>query len=168
MNPTVTYPRILGTFTGESKYFTASAYELVPHGICELTADYDVDVDGSGSSHGDKYFQPDTTLHFQGAPLNSDEEDFIVLPPACILNVEGLVLGCQAWVTYRGKKFPAVVGDVGPTRKVGEGSYHLAKLLGMNPSPVNGGEDYAKVLYEWRPGIPAVVNGRTYSLQPYR
>lgn len=160
--------KALGTFTGESKQFTATAYERTPGGICEMMADYDVDVDGIGSPHGDPYFQPDTTLHNNGKALNSDEEDFIVLPPPCIKGVRGIVLGCQAWVTYKGKRFSAVVGDIGPTRKVGEGSYHLAKLLGMNPSPINGGEDFAKVFYEWEPGTPAVVGNRTYKLQPYK
>lgn len=164
----VTYPRLLGTFTGEKRDFVADAFEFSPNGSCFMTADYDVDVDGSGSSHGDPYFQPDTSLHQNGKPLNSDQECYIVLPPDCIRKVQGIVLGCQAWVTYNGRKFPAVVGDVGPTRKVGEGSYRLAQLLHIPPSPINGGVDGAKVLYEWWPGTPAVVDETTYSLQPYK
>lgn len=163
----IIYPRELGYFTGESKDFIARAYEETKWGKCYMVADYDVDVDGSGSSHGDPYFQPDTSLHHNGKPLNSDLECFIVLPPACIKGVRGIVLGCQARVTYRGIVRNAVVGDVGPTRKVGEGSYKLAKLLGMDPSPINGGVDGAKVTYEWWPGVAAVVDGIQYSLQPY-
>ena len=70
--------RTLWTFNAEG--FTTSAYEE-PDGSCHMFADYDVDVDGSGSSHGDPYFQPDTTLHRAGKALNSDLENFIVLPP---------------------------------------------------------------------------------------
>lgn len=168
MSGQIIYPRELGTFTGESAYFTAKAYEETANGRCYMRADLDVDVDGIGDDHGDPYFQPDTTLHRNGNPLNSDEEFFIVLPPDCIKRVKGIVLGCQAKVWYRDKSHTAVVGDVGPTRKVGEGSYALAQFLGMNPSPINGGEDYAKVDYEWFPGVAAVVNGVQYSLQPYR
>lgn len=163
----IDYPRELGFFTGE-KDFSAHAYEETKGGRCYMIADFDVDVDGSGDSHGDPYFQPDTTLHRNGKPLNSDLESFIVLPPACILGVQGIVLGCQAYVTYNGMRRPAVVGDVGPSRKVGEGSYRLAKLLGMNPSPINGGVDGAHVRYEWYPNVAAVVDGITYTLQPYK
>lgn len=162
-----TYPRELGTFTGESRQFTATAYEEAD-GRCHMKADYDVDVDGSGSSHGDPYFQPDTSLHHDGRALNSDAVNFIVLPPACIKGVKGVVLGCQARVSWNGKHFDAVVGDVGPTKKVGEGSYRLAKLLGMNPSPISGGVDFAEVTYEWWPGKPALVDGVQYELHPYR
>lgn len=157
--------RELATFTAEG--FTTTAFED-SDGRCHMMADFDVDVDGSGSSHGDPYYQPDTTLHRNGRPLNSDLENFIVLAPPLIKKVRGIVLGCRARVSYRGRSFDAVVGDVGPTRKVGEGSYRLAQLLGMNPSPISGGEDSPIVLYEWWPGIPAVVDDLTYSLQPYR
>jgi hypothetical protein len=35
----------------------------------------------------------------------------------------------------------AVVGDTGPTQIIGEGSYGLAKALGINPDAKNGGTD---------------------------
>lgn len=164
---TIVYPRELGYFTGEAKDFTTRAYEETAHGKCYMIADYDVDVDGSGPSYGDPYYQPDTTLHRDGKPLNSDLECFIVLPPDCIKHVLGIVLGCLAFVTYKGLRRAAVVGDEGPTRKVGEGSYRLAKLLGMDPSPINGGVDGKEVTYEWFPGVAAVVDGVQYQLQPY-
>lgn len=164
----IIYPRELGFFDGEKHDFTARAYEESKRGRCYMIADFDVDVDGSGPSHGDPYFQPDTTLHRDGKPLNSDLESFIVLPPACITKVMGIVLGCQGFATYRGIRRPCVVGDEGPTRKVGEGSYKLAKLLGMDPSPINGGVDGAKVTYEWFPGVAAVVDGIIYTLQAHK
>lgn len=158
--------RSLGTYEGEKKDFVATAWQETD-GRCHMLADFDVDVDGSGSSHGDPYFQPDTTLHSAGKPLNSDKVRFIVLPPGCILKVSPRVLGCRARVSYRGRAFDAVVGDVGPTRKVGEGSYQLAVALGMDPSPINGGVDGASVFYEWWPGEAANIDGIQYNLQAY-
>lgn len=163
----MTYPRSLGVFDGEKKQFTAEAWEE-EDGRCHMLADFDVDVDGSGPSHGDPCFQPDTTYHLAGKPLNSDVHFFGVLPPDCILRVKPLVLGCRMRITYKGLSVFGFVGDVGPTRKVGEGSYIWAKTLGMNPSPINGGVDFAEVLYEWWPGIPGMIQGVPIPLQAYR
>lgn len=136
-------------------------------GKVHFVADFDVDVDGRGSSHGDPCYQPDTSLHFEGKPLNSDEDYFMVVPGDLPEMVKGIVLGCQGKVTNlrNGKSKPCVVGDLGPTSKDGEGSRILAIDLGINPSPVNGGEDNAVILYEFWPGVPAVVGDKTYTLQ---
>jgi len=160
-----TYPKPIGTFTAEG--FKTTAYERAEHGTCSMMADLDVDVDGIGNSYGDPYYQPDTTLHYNGRALNSDVDYFIVLPPPLIKAVAGKVLGCKAKVFYRGKSCDAVVGDVGPARKVGEASRAVAKALGIDPSPINGGVDDASVRYEWEPGVAAVVDGRTYTLKSY-
>jgi len=50
--------------------------------VVRFIADADIDADGSGSSHGDPYFQNDTTLHYNGMALNSDVDKFIVVPPS--------------------------------------------------------------------------------------
>lgn len=160
------YPRPLASFTAEG--FRTTAYERDEHGLCSMMADMDIDVDGIGLSHGDPYYQPDTTLHYNGKPLDSDVDKFIVLPPPLITAVAGIVLGCHARVFYRDRVCDAVVGDVGPTRKVGEASRAVAIKLGINPSPINGGVDDASIRYEWFPGIAANVDGRQYVLQPYR
>lgn len=159
------YPRPIGTFTAEG--FRTTAYEQSENGICSMMADMDIDVDGSGLSHGDPDYAPDTSLHYDGKPLNSDVDKFIVLPPPLIKIVAGVVLGCHARVFYKGRMCEAVVGDVGPTRKVGEASRAVAFVLGIDPSPINGGVDDAAIRYEWIPGKAACIDGRQYSLTPY-
>jgi len=137
-----------------------------PDGRITFTADASIDVDGSGDSHGDPYYQPDTSLHRDGEPLNSDVERYIVVPPSVVKFVVPVVLGCLAKVTYRGKTVDAVVGDIGPSRRSGEISYSLARALNINPNPINGGVDEIEVTYEIFPGVAALVDGVQYQLQP--
>jgi hypothetical protein len=133
----------------------------------EFTGDFDVDVDGSPNWRRDPCGQPDTTLHYAGRPIDSDAVPGIVLPPECILFVPELVLGCLAWASYRGKSSLAVVFDVGPHSKLGEGSAELARRMGINADPNKGGVEEPEVLYRWWPGVPATVDGITYALQHY-
>lgn len=130
-------------------------------------AKFAVDADGSGSSHRDPDFQNDTSLHLSVGPLNSDTDKYIVVPPAIINGVKGIVLGCQAFVTNlsNGRTSDAVVGDIGPKKKIGEGSIALAEALGINPSPIRGGVDSHIIHYSIRPGVPASVDGKKYALQ---
>ena len=127
-----------------------------------------VDADGSGPSHGDPYKQDDTSLHRNGQPLNADVDQYIVVPPAIISGVAPIVLGSQAQVTntFNSKRCEAVVGDIGPHKKLGEISVACAVALGIPSSPVSGGVDEHVVEYVIEPGVPAVVNGVTYQLQP--
>lgn len=157
--------RIIGQFSAEG--FQTTAFEE-DDGHCWMKADLDVDVDGDGSSHGDPYFQPDTTYHLAGKPLNADKHCYGVLPPLLLRAVKGIVLGCLMRITYKDRTITGFVGDVGPTRKVGEASYRWAELLNINPSPISGGVDDAIVLYEWWPGVPGTVDGVAIPLQPYR
>lgn len=124
-----------------------------------------IDDDGTGPSHGDRYHQSDTSLHHFGRALNADEDHYIVLPPQVIHSVVPVVLGCQAYVTYRGKREAAVVGDVGPHSRLGEISVALAQSLSIDPNPNSGGVDSDDLFYEVYPGVPAVVGNKTYSLQ---
>ncbi len=125
-----------------------------------------IDADGIGPSHGDPDKQDDTSLHHNGQPLNADVDQYIVVPPAIISGVQPIVLGSQAHVTFRGKTVPAVVGDIGPHRKLGEISVACAKALGIPSSPVSGGVDEHVVEYVIEPGVAAEVNGVSYQLQP--
>lgn len=136
-------------------------------GRIHFVANGRIDTDGSGSSHGDKWHLHDTSLHVDGKPLNADEDFYIVLPPQIINAVKPIVLGCQARVKNRlnGKVFPAVVGDVGPKRRLGELSWSLANALGLDPNPNTGGVDHLVIEYDVFPGVPAEVNGKTYPLQ---
>ena len=128
-----------------------------------------VDTDGSGPLHGDPDAQADTSLHWMGNPLNADLDKYIVVPPAIITGVKGIVLGCQAFLTNtkNGLTTKAVVGDIGPHKKLGEISVATAKALGINPSPTKGGEDAHVVRYVLNPGIPALVDGKLYQLSPH-
>lgn len=153
-------PRVLGTLNGEG--FACPIWNH--NGRVAFVADLDVDVDGIGSSHGDPYYQPQTSLRVNGRYLNADIERFIVVPPLIIKKVLPVVLGCKARVTdlRTGESVDAVVGDVGPTRKTGEASRAVALALDIDPSPIDGGEDEPCILYELWPGIPAPG----YRLQP--
>ena len=124
-----------------------------------------IDSDGTGPHHGDRTAQDHTTYK---PDLNADLDKYIVVPPAIRLGVEGIVIGCQAQVTNtnNGKETAAVVGDIGPRKKLGEISCACASALGLNPSPVSGGMDEHKIEYVIYPGKPAVVDGKQYKLQP--
>lgn len=128
-----------------------------------------VDTDGSGPLHGDPCAQTDTSLHHNGKALNADVDKYIVVPPQIIKGVKEIVLGCQAHVqnTVNGMTTDAVVGDVGPHKKLGEMSVACATALGINPSPTSGGEDRHLIFYTLKPGVPALVDGKTYTLQKY-
>jgi hypothetical protein len=128
-----------------------------------------IDSDGTGPHHGDRTAQDDTTLHESGKPLNADVDRYIVVPPQIRDGVKGVVVGCQAYVvnTQNQKSTAAVVGDIGPHHKLGEISCACAVALGLNPSPVDGGTDEHIIKYLLIPGVPAVVDGKYYHLQPH-
>lgn len=112
------------------------------------------------------YEHDDQPTATQRRYLNSETVPFIVVSPKIRNGVKGVVLGCQARITYKGKSIEALVGDMGPLRKVGEISIAAAKALGIPSSPRTGGLDEPVVLYELWPGKPAVVNGVKYELKP--
>jgi hypothetical protein len=134
-------------------------------------ADCDIDADGSGGNpYNDPYFQPDTSYHYKGEALNPYVVPFGVLPSSVIKAVKPVVLGCYMEAHYykTGITVAGIVGDVGPTKKLGEVSCRMAELLGMNPHPNHGGEDsYNGVLYRVWPGRVATIDGITYPLQPF-
>lgn len=123
-----------------------------------------IDSDGVGPHHGDHTAQNETTYK---PDLNADVDKYIVVPPAIIQGVVGVVMGCQAHVinTTNGMSTDAVVGDVGPHKKLGEISCATATAIGLNPSPVSGGIDNHVIEYRLYPGKAAIVDGKTYTLQ---
>ena len=135
-------------------------------GSFQFVGDMDIDVDGSPFWKNDPSGQADTSLHYKGKPIDSSIVPGIVLPPEIIRAVKGIVLGCKAEVTYKGRSRAAVVFDTGPHNKLGEASYCLATRLGI-PARMNGngGVDEQAVTYKFWPGIPALVDGITYGLQ---
>lgn len=99
--------------------------------------------------------------------LNSEIVPFFVLPRSIIEAVSGIVLGCMGWLTYGQKTIEALPGDVGPLYKTGEASIAAARRLGIPSNPRTGGEDRRIITYRFMPGVPAVIGGKTYSLQRY-
>lgn len=130
-------------------------------GSVVYTAKAAIDGDGCGPSHGDPDYQNNTSLHVGGKPLNADVDRYIVVPPAIINGVAGVILGCKARVSYQGLTTDAVVGDIGPHKKLGEISIATAKALNIPSSPLDGGVD-SGVNYVLWPGVAA--DG--YELQP--
>lgn len=142
------------------------------NGFYTFLAPFAVDSDGSGPSHGDKYHQSETSLRFDGKPLNADEDLYVVLPPALIKAVGPIVLGCQAFAINlaTGALSRAVVGDVSndaPDRKLGEGSIALAKAIGVNPDPTTGGDEKWSYRFYFEPGVPARIGSKLYQLQAF-
>lgn len=152
--------RILATVEGDT-IFISDAKPPIIFWVSKAA----IDGDGSGPSHSDPDFQSDTSLHFNGSPLDSDQVRYIVVPPAILEGVPEIVLGCQAFATYGDRCFSAVVGDIGPRKKLGEISIALARALGIPCSPTTGGVP-SGVAFQVRPGVPADVDGVIFNLQP--
>ena len=94
---------------------------------------------------------------------------YIVLPSHWRKLAVGVVLGCKATVedTKTGKILKAAgVLDFGPKAKLGEASIACADFFGVPSSPKNGGTSEKRFIYKFFPGIPAVIKGVTYQLQP--
>jgi Fungal chitosanase of glycosyl hydrolase group 75 len=156
---------------GDKTQYPAVDVLMDDTGRAFFVADCDVDCDGPNANpDGDPYWQPGTTLQHEGASIDSYAVAGIVLPPGVIKSVPGVVLGCKARITSTrtSKSANAVVYDIGPTRKLGEASVAAARAIGINSNPNTGGEDsYDAVLYEFWPGVPAIVDGVIYDLQPF-
>lgn len=111
------------------------------------------------------YRHPGMRMDDPAAYVDSETVPYIVVPQMIIQGTAGIVRGCKARVTYKGKTVDAVVADKGPANKTGEGSIELARRLGIRHNPRNGGIDTPDVEYELWPGVAAVVDGHTYTLQ---
>ncbi|MCP3797788.1 peptidoglycan-binding protein [Allokutzneria sp. A3M-2-11 16] len=126
-------------------------------------ADMDIVCDGQPTAKCNKttdpWFQPQTAwTQSDKKYLIADKLPFIVVPGVSTTwNFKGANItgGTVAAVVYKEKVVYAVVGDVGPTSAIGEGSYRLAELLGINPNPKTGGVSGAVVDYILFPGVKA-------------
>ncbi|MFG6439758.1 N-acetylmuramoyl-L-alanine amidase [Roseateles sp. LKC17W] len=96
------------------------------------------------------------------AYVDSETVAYVVVPPVIVQKTQGVVRGCRALVTYRGKTIECVVADKGPANKIGELSIAAARQLGIPSSPRSGGVSGPNVHYELWPGIPA----EGFELQP--
>lgn len=89
------------------------------------------------------------------AYVDAETIPYIVVPPLIIQETLGVVRGCKARVTCRGKSVDCVVADKGPSNKIGELSIAAARAIGLPSSPRSGGTEMQEVLYELWPGIAA-------------
>jgi hypothetical protein len=115
------------------------------------------------------YRWPNRSRINPAAYVDAASVPYIVLPSHWRKEAVGVVLGCKAIVedTKTGKILNAAgVLDFGPRSKLGEASMACAKFFGVPPSPKDGGTSEKRFIYTFFPGIPAVINGVTYQLQP--
>src|SRR5262245_53775277 len=124
----------------------------------------DVCTDGTGPSHGDTSHLNKTAYT---PSLNADEDYYIVLQPKMRTGVRPVVRGCMGRVTNLRtlKSNWGVWGEEGPESKAGEAAIVMAKHLNPKVS-ANSGDSAFIYLYECWPGVPAVVDGKTYKLIP--
>lgn len=90
--------------------------------------------------------------------LDSESVLFTVIPGNVRKAVAGICKGCKARVTDKksGKAVDCVIGDIGPSDHLGEGSMKLAGEFGLDISPKYGGSaDEERFLYECWPGVAA-------------
>jgi|SRR5271165_2905865 len=121
----------------------------------------DIDNDGSGgNAAGDQFHSPDTNLHdMNNHALDANRVAFAVVPQDRSedrTKIPGLPdfgrelglhvgdLGMAFWRQSgvgRVRSTPFIYGDEGPANKIGEGSVHMADMLGVNSNPNSGGID---------------------------
>jgi hypothetical protein len=90
----------------------------------------DLDSDGSRFATQDRTGQQGTSLtHPDGRPLDADAIPYFVMPKR-FADRCGIRLGDVAAVVHRGHLEFAVLGDYGPSTKLGEGSIALHRALG--------------------------------------
>lgn len=70
--------------------------------------------------------------------VDSERVPYVAVPRALMQSI-GVKLGDFAQVLYGGRSCWAIVADVGPAGKIGEGSMALARALGIDESPKRGG-----------------------------
>ena len=101
----------------------------------KMAIDADGPAAGSGRLSGSQLDldsgQDDTTFHFSGTDegLPSETMPYIVLPGGTFRKNTGLVIGDVAVVIFKDKITAAICGDIGPTKKIGEGSIRLHEAL---------------------------------------
>ena len=104
------------------------------------------------------YRHPGKLPNDPAAYVDSETIPYIVVPPLVIQKTVGIVRGCKARVTWKGKSVECVVADRGPSNKIGELSIAAARAIGLLSSPRNGGTEKPEVLYELWPGVAAPGN----------
>jgi hypothetical protein len=141
-------------------------YVTPDDGYIYFISDLDICNDGSGPDYDDPHHQSQTAYYNGGKFLNADKDKYIVVPPQVRKMVGPVVMGCQGKLTNLSNdvSHAAVTGEIGPDYTTGEAAYCLAKIV--NPSISHNSGDKKRVyMYELWPGVPAVVDGKTYKLE---
>jgi hypothetical protein len=128
-------------------------------------ADLDIDCDGKPSTEcnltTDPAFSDQTAaVDSHGDPLDAAALPYVVVPlPSTRFDYRNhaLMLGSVIAVIYQNRVEYGVFGDLGPTSIIGEASYRMADLLGINPDPSTGGVG-SGVAYIAFTGSSAVVS----------
>lgn len=143
----------------------ANKMEKLSNGAVYFRAKMDIDADGSPRA---KEIDPKngnihTSLTYpDGSAVNAETMPYYVLPGHKYgpLNI---ALGDMAVVRYKGVVKGPVFADVGPSKKLGEGSMELASELNIPNSPINGGIQTPDVEYIVFPksgdGTPGTLDG---------
>jgi len=104
------------------------------------------------------------------AYIDSETVPYIAIPPQIRRNARGVVLGClcECRNVRSGVVVTGMVADIGPRSKFGEVSIAMARMLGINHSPRNGGTDEKIIQYTIRPNKTYVGAGvcKPYPLIP--
>jgi hypothetical protein len=110
-----------------------------PDGTIFWSSKMAIDADGpvagpnrlSGSQLDIDSGQDDTSFHFPGSGkgLPSEIIPYVVLPGGTFRKNTGLALGDIATVVFKDKATAAICGDMGPSKKIGEGSIRLHEAL---------------------------------------
>jgi hypothetical protein len=101
------------------------------------------------------YRHPGKAKDDPAAYVDSETVPYIVVPALVIQKTAGIVRGCKARVTWKGKSVDCVVADKGPANKIGELSIAAARAVGLPSSPRTGGTTKPDVHYELWPGVAA-------------
>ncbi|MES2445312.1 MAG: hypothetical protein V4574_21000 [Pseudomonadota bacterium] len=128
----------------------------VGRGIVILDTDNEPKVFPGGIIASHTWYQyPGTDAGDPAAYVDSETVPYIVVPPLVVQGTTGVVRGCRARATWKGKVIDCAVIDRGPTSKTGELSIAAARALGIPSNPRTGGLSEAEVLYELWPGHAA-------------
>jgi Fungal chitosanase of glycosyl hydrolase group 75 len=124
---------------GQNDSSRCKALLAFPDGTIFWSSKMAIDADGpaagvgrlSGSQLDPDSGQNDTTFHFcdtdQGLP--SEAVPYIVLPGGTFRTNTGLAIGDVALIIFKDKIAAAICGDIGPSKKIGEGSIRLHEAL---------------------------------------
>jgi hypothetical protein len=110
------------------------------------TADMDIDCDGRRTNecneNTDPWYQDKIST---GEDIAASETPYFVIPvPSSDFNKSdhGIQFGQVAAVVYNNKvAYGPFLDECGDAHVIGEASYAMAKILGINPDPQNGGTD---------------------------